>query len=310
MKYIIWMMVLLVWMPCMAAASKHTTTSKSHHHAQRHKKITSHRTHAAKKSSSHKKNKIHHHTKHHTNKKKKLTVNRITQQPVQAEPDEASLGGPIKPIISESASYSSGFVTSFEHKLVEFVRKTVSTAQYTAYKLGGRRFDASHGVYVLDCSDYVDNVLAAVHPKAYWSLADSAGSDKPTSQHYYEFFSELGQYPNYYWDKVNDVDGLQPGDILVFRKKNGFGRHHASGHVMVVMNKPVQSDDAYFVRVADSAPVGHSQDTRPGHTSGIGIGTLLLKVNPRTGKPFAYAWKVGSRWTANVNIAMARPIGA
>ena len=54
---------------------------------------------------------------------------------------------------------------------------------------------------------------------------------------------------------------------------------------MVVMSKPIPSDDAYLVRVADSAPSGHSQDTRQSHTSGIGIGTLLLKVNPKTGKP-------------------------
>ena len=79
---------------------------------------------------------------------------------------------------------------------------------------------------------------------------------------------------------------------------------------MVVMNKPVFDEDAYLVRVADSAPSGHSEDTRRAHKSGIGIGTLLLKVDSRTGRPSAYAWKVGSRWKQNVTFAMARPIGA
>ena len=43
------------------------------------------------------------------------------------------------------------------------------------------------------------------------------------------------------------------------------------------------------------------------HNSGIGIGTLQLKVNPKTGEPSAYAWKVGSCWKKNVKFAMARP---
>ena len=78
---------------------------------------------------------------------------------------------------------------------------------------------------------------------------------------------------------------------------------------MVVMDKPIADGDGYLVRVADSAPSGHSQDTRRGRVSGIGIGTMVLKTNPDTGEPSAYAWKVGASWKSNVKIAMARPIG-
>lgn len=299
MKYIIWMIVVLLWTPCMAATSTHTTKSHTkHHYTPSHKKV---RHHATTKIT---------HSKSKVTKNKKASVHKQVRSEASEPQSIASLGGPIRPIVTTPSPYASfvpSFMTSIEHRLVEFVSKTVNNAKYTAYKLGGRQFDASRGVYVLDCSDYVDNVLAAVHPKAYWTLADSAGSEKPTSQHYYEFFSELGEYPSNYWNKVNEVEGLEPGDILVFRKKTRYGRN-AGGHVMVVMNKPVLSDDAYLVRVADSAPSGHSADTRQSHTSGIGIGTMLLKVNPKTGKPSAYAWKVGSRWTGNVNIAMARPV--
>ena len=200
------------------------------------------------------------------------------------------------------------FVSSIEKRLVEYVHKTVETVRYSAYKLGGKYFDSSRGIYVVDCSDYVDNILENVHPKAFWSLADATGSEKPTSQHYYEFFKGLSAEPSYYWNKVDDVEKLEPGDILVFRKKTAMNRQTGAGHVMVVMNKPVFDEDAYLVRVADSAPSGHSADTRLPHKSGIGIGTILLKVNPDTGKPSAYAWKVGSRWK-NVNFAMARPVG-
>jgi hypothetical protein len=188
---------------------------------------------------------------------------------------------------------------------VNFVHKTIDGLSYRSYKLGGKKFDVSRGIYVLDCSDYVDNVLQTATPHAYTNLVNETGTDKPTSQHYYNFFSGLSK-KNYHWNRIDEVEKLQPGDILVFRGKSRH-RSGASGHVMIVMNKPSPIEDAYLVRVADSAPVAHSHDTRLGRESGIGIGTLLLKADPDTGQPAAYAWKVGSRFNRNVSFAMARP---
>jgi cell wall-associated NlpC family hydrolase len=203
---------------------------------------------------------------------------------------------------------SANLMASLGQHLAGFVRNTISTLRYTAYKLGGTHFDPSQGVYVLDCSDYVDHVLATVSPSAYLSLVNSSGSDKPTSQNYYNFFTGLSDNPRHYWNKVDDVKELQAGDILVFRNKNT-ARAGANGHVMVVMNKPIRIQDAFQVRVADSAPVGHSQDTRLPHTSGIGMGIMQLKANPDTGHPSAYAWRLGSAFKRQVNFAMARPSG-
>jgi cell wall-associated NlpC family hydrolase len=197
-----------------------------------------------------------------------------------------------------------GFISSIEKRLVSFVHKTVSNMRYTAYKLGGSHFDTSRGIYVLDCSTYVDHILEVIHPNAYTSLINSSGSEKPTTREYYNFFTRLTDDSDY-WNKIDNVEELRPGDILVFRNK---GRH-SSGHVMVVMNPPTKQNNTYDIRVADSAPSGHSEDTRSRHNSGIGIGTLQLKANPK-GEPSAYAWKVGSCWKKNVNIAMARPYDA
>lgn len=199
---------------------------------------------------------------------------------------------------------SDNIVTSIEHRIVKFVNKTIETLRYSAYKMGGSRFDTSRGVYIVDCSNYVDQILQAASPHAYLSLVNSTGSVTPNTQQYYDFFSELSDDP--YWDKINDVSKLRAGDIIVFRyKKNR--RSAMRGHVMVVMDKPLRAANTYLVRVADSAPSGHSHDTRPAHVSGIGIGTLLLKVNPKNGRPAAYAWRAGSLWKRNVIFAMARP---
>jgi len=203
---------------------------------------------------------------------------------------------------TDSSSPKTGFVSSFGQRLVNFVHKTVVNVKYTAYKLGGSHFDTLRGIYVVDCSTYIDNILKKIHPDAYTSLKNSSGSDKPTTKEYYNFFTQLKDDSDY-WNKIDYVKELRPGDILVFRNKGA----HTGGHVMVVMNEPTKDSNGYAVRVADSAPVGHSEDTRTLHNSGIGIGTLQLKVNPKTGEPSAYAWKVGSYWQKNVKFAMARP---
>ena len=123
-------------------------------------------------------------------------------------------GNPHVPVTSNG-----GLVASIKQQLVDFVHKTVSSINYTHYKMGGRHFDTNKGVYILDCSDYVDNILHTVSPRAYFSLVNSSGTDKPTSQHYYEFFNGLASSSDYFWNKIDDVDELEPGDILVFRTK-------------------------------------------------------------------------------------------
>lgn len=214
---------------------------------------------------------------------------------------------------AESTSGSFGFMSSLEDRVVNYVRATVNTLHYSHYKLGGTHFDVSRGVYVVDCSSYVDHVLRTVCPSAYNNLTLSTGTDNPTTRDYYQFFSKLSPNAHQYWSKVNDVKSLEPGDILVFRteqlKKIRHHRHRiltSVGHVMIVMSKPIFDADAFLVRVADSASAGHGDDTRSPHVSGIGIGTLMLKANPK-GEPYAYAWNFGSYWKKDVKFAMARP---
>lgn len=197
-------------------------------------------------------------------------------------------------------------LSTIEQRLVSFVRNTISSIHYSSYKLGGTTIDSSRGIYVVDCSTYVDHILKTVYPLAYESLVTGTGTEKPTTDDYYDYFINLGYKSQTNWNTVEDVDELRPGDILVFRFKNANGRE-TGGHVMVVMDEPSHAGDTFFVRVADSAPTGHSQDTRLPRRSGIGIGTLMLKVD-KDYQPYAYAWKEGAHWQRNVNFAMARPI--
>lgn len=306
MKKLILIACLLMWLPVVATANtthatQHTSrhvSSVRNHTAQQHRvRSSSHVTH--KQTSRHAQN-------HRLKRKHKVGPGQRHYAPNIVSDAEPSVTVPPVEQAPTGLFARMGFVNSFEQRLVSFVKQTVGTLRYSAYKWGGRRFDTSRGIYVLDCSDYVDNILQAVYPRAYSNLVHMTGTEKPTSQHYYDFFSNL-EDTSHYWNRVDDVDQLQPGDIMVFRTKNSVG-NEIGGHVMVVMNKPVAEDNAYSVRVADSAPSGHSQDTRHANASGIGIGTLLLKVND-SGQPSAYAWKIGARFKSNVNFAMARPVG-
>jgi len=189
--------------------------------------------------------------------------------------------------------------------IVDLVRQTVDNMSYNRYQLGGTRFDLLKGVYIVDCSSFVDHLLAKVNRPAYKSIVHSSGTPSPNTRNYYNFFNQLNDKKNHYWNKVESVNDLRAGDIVVFRQKYS---DDPTGHIMVVMKKPVKKREGFQVQVADSAPFRHSKDTRAIHKTGIGVGTLLLKVNPKTGKPLAYAWSVGSYWKSNINFAMARPV--
>lgn len=196
------------------------------------------------------------------------------------------------------------FATNTEHGIVALVHSAIASLHRTHYRYGGNYFNMSSGVYELDCSDYVDDLLKISQPRAYADLADSTGTEKPTSSDYYRFFNNLPDNSGHAWQRVDDVESLRAGDILVFHNYSG------GGHVMVVMNTPrlTQDDDnTYLVQVSDSASSRHSDDTRAPHLSGVGIGTLLLKANPETGEPSAYAWTVDSGWD-HVRVAMAEPL--
>lgn len=196
---------------------------------------------------------------------------------------------------------------SIGERLVTNIKVMVSNINYNAYKLGASYFDAANGIYIADCSSFVDYMLRKTYPEAYSRLVTNSGTGKPTSLSYYQFFTTLNRSSARYWNPVSRVDQLRPGDILVFRPTQP-SAEELPGHVMVVMSKPQKSVNHFVIRVADSSPFRHSRDTRTQHVSGIGIGSMVLKANPATGQPYAYAWQVGTNWYKTVRIAMGRPI--
>lgn len=209
---------------------------------------------------------------------------------------------------SDTVDENSAPETTHE-KLVGLIHRAISVLHHTSYRMGGSYFDLSRGIYEEDCSGYVDQLLNRAEPDAYASLTQWTHSSKPSSFDYYDFFKKLPDSNWHFWQKIKDVARLKPGAILVFRY-HGRSRLHSGGHVMVVMSQPVpveNQSDTFLVKVSDSAYSGHSNDTRATHTSGVGIGTLLLKVNPFTREPNAFSWKL-TGWLEHADVAMAEPV--
>ncbi len=280
-----------------AGTPTHKHSSKSSRHSRHSSSATStqqtlHHKHHATKSSHH-----HQHSHHHASHKD--SADNAAYAAAIAQP---------APAVSSDHSSDSGFFSKFSHfsaeKIVSLADATVHNLRYTHYKLGGNDFDPTRGVYRLDCSAYVDKLLEQANPQAYSTLAEWSRTYKPTTADYYAFFDRLPSDNWRYWHKIAQVSQLEAGDIMVFR----YTHRRAGGHVMLVMGKPVPvSPNVFWVNVADSAASGHSDDTRPAHTSGVGIGKLLLQVDPDTQKINSYAWKAGANWKHNISFVMASP---
>jgi cell wall-associated NlpC family hydrolase len=311
--------MLSIFHPCYAEVTTSAPTTSSHHsnhHASAHHPIA----HATLHHHTTKKALVHHHSKtshlHHHHALPTSQVN-APAQPTEVAPATATPTN----ITDENIDTATADVTTTDittnntapitadHPVVSYIHRFMNTLRYTTYRTGGRIFDNTRGVYELDCSHYVDHILQTVCPRAYSNLTLWTGEQDPDSANYYNFFSHLTTNMGTDWNKVNNAYQLQPGDILVFRYLNSSGIAKG-GHVMVVMDAPTPDNDnnALMVRVSDSAFGGHSDDTRPLHNSGVGIGTLLLKVDPINGQPSAYAWNIGASWRSSVDIAMARPV--
>lgn len=193
-------------------------------------------------------------------------------------------------------------------KLVTYLKSSVQHLRQTRYVFGGSYFDTSKGVYKIDCSGLVNRLVQITCPRAYGVITGARHTARPNTLDYYDF---LGTIPRgatrANWQNVDTVKHLQPGDILVYRFP---GRaKSAPGHMMIVVEapKPVANKaGVYCVRVADSANSGHTNDTRKHHTSGVGIGSLMLKTYTDSGRPYRMSWKEGSSWGPQVNFAMGR----
>ncbi len=155
------------------------------------------------------------------------------------------------------------------------------------------------GVFVTDCSGFVNFVVRDAAPVSYGALRRARHTARPTSGDY--ALGLRGRVPT--WSRVLRVADVRAGDVIAWTRPAG----SRAGHVMVVADVAHKvGARRWTLAIVDSTSVPHGRtDTRRrdrrngpsstnGRPSGVGRGTIGLVVDAR-GRPIAYTWSAGDR---------------
>ena len=189
------------------------------------------------------------------------------------------------------------------HPLVLEAQNIFSRMTYTAYQRTPDMNDTT-GVYLCDCSDYINTLLKRSSPAAYGQIPNYQRS--PTTKDYHTFFTLLKTSPSAgsLWYRIRDARKLCPGDVIVWRNETA-----GTGHIGLIMTpasiNPSRPDEV-LVRIADSTTSLHADDTRAAGTTGIGSGLIGIKIDS-SGSAVGIYWKGGISRTAQlVNVKVGR----
>lgn len=172
-------------------------------------------------------------------------------------------------------------------ELADAARRLLGDVRETHYQ-HRTHIDKATGVYDMDCSGFVDYLLKQVAPEKFSQIPVEPGHVRPRAVMYFQFLSRLRQRPVPGWQAVNQLRDARRGDIIAWALQAPTREPGDTGHVVIVATTPVlKTRDSYGVEVYDSSGIRHDDDSRPGHTSGVGSGVITFRVN-RSGEPIAF----------------------
>ena len=143
-------------------------------------------------------------------------------------------------------------------------------------------------VYDLDCSGFVDYLLARVDLAALAELR-AASVKRPLAKHFVQFLSAGPARSS--WQRVTRIEDLTPGDIVTWDKPEDVVSTN-TGHVMIVSASPEhRKESLWAVPIIDSsaAPHGNGDARKRSQATGVGRGVVLLEADA-SGAPIAYHW--------------------
>lgn len=187
-------------------------------------------------------------------------------------------------------------------------RRIVSNLRSTRYS-HKTRVDEKSGTYILDCSSLACYILKRAAP-ASLSLVpvDQNSKHARAVNFYYTFLMVPTKDTRKGWQCVLKLMEAEPGDFIAW-KKEPCPRKGSTGHVVIVMKRPVkEKDGAVRVAILDSSFSGHARDTRQKGDSGVGVGTVCFEVD-KSGAPVAVYWSSRKRKPRTCPIAIGRAAG-
>ncbi len=167
--------------------------------------------------------------------------------------------------------------------------------------------DEGAGVFDVDCSGFVDYLVARAMPAHFREVA-KATSARPLAEDWVSFFGDgkAGGAIAPSWQPVARVQDLVPGDVVAWLAPADTGN---TGHMVVVRSAPVQhTADDFHVDIWDATHTPHgSGDARMASgATGVGSATIVLYVDVQTGAPAGHAWYPGAS-RSNERVTMGRP---
>ena len=160
-------------------------------------------------------------------------------------------------------------------------QRNLANCKLTTYQ-HTTEIDEAHGSYKCDCSAFVSHVLSKVSPAAL-AAVESRSKKHPLAVDYYEHFAAAplagdakaeGEFR-----RIPKLADAEPGDIIAWRKAEVV-KGETTGHVMVLAAKPAREANGEFrIVVIDSTGKIHADDTRKEGETGLGRGTLWVKVD-------------------------------
>lgn len=166
---------------------------------------------------------------------------------------------------------------SGESPVVARARWIMESMTATSY-VHSSTIDEKAGIFHTDCSGLVSWVLKKELPAHYKAVTYPSKYKHPRACEYYDAFAAAPKKPEAgkRWQIVKHVADAQPGDL----KKDPVPPTGNTGHIVVVDSVPKKvAEGIYAVVVIDSTTAAHQGDTRKKGETGVGRGTIFVRVN-------------------------------
>lgn len=233
---------------------------------------------------------------------------------------EAALGQEGAPLAADSTpddpgsdgvgSSSSALGTARSTTFSSEVRREYNTLnKSTSYYSHTTYMNESTGTRRTDCSGFVGYALNRVSPDAY-AKVPHPNTYKPLADDWYNYLSTryttASTQTTVRWRRITRAIDLKPGDIIAWLQPPSVSSEN-TGHVMVVNSVARNGRTGeVLIDIIDSTSAPHANDSRGTSHTGVGTGTLGLKVDS-SGAPVAYYWRGGLSYNAvPTKIALGR----
>jgi len=176
-----------------------------------------------------------------------------------------------------------------ESPLITRARKVLETMKVTTY-VHTTDIKEDAGEYHCDCSGLITYLLKKELPAHYKAVVFPVKFKHPRASDFTDWFASLPAQveAGKLWHKVENLTDAKAGDLLAWRK-DPVPPTGNTGHIVLIDGAPKRvAEGIYSVEVIDSTTAGHENDTRKKGETGVGRGTIYVKVDA-AGRPVARA---------------------